>query len=242
MNMKNTSPSYQTPVNAQTYGNILVVDDTIANLRYLTEVLSKHGYTVRPVPDGKMAIISAQSVAPDLILLDIMMPGLSGYEVCQALKADERTRDIPVIFISALNEVLDKVKAFSYGGIDYITKPFQAEEVLARVKTHIYLRTLQKQLQEKNVQLQKEIQERKHIEESLRESKERYRGLVEFSPDAIVVHQKGRLMYVNPAAVTLFGARDETDLLGVSIRTLASPEFSSDVEDECGRWRKTRNR
>lgn len=240
MNTKQSVPSHQTLFDAQTDGNILVVDDTIANLRYLTEVLSKHGYTVRPVPDGKMALASAQSLAPDLILLDIMMPGLSGYEVCQALKADERTRDIPVIFISALNEALDKVKAFSYGGIDYITKPFQAEEVLARVKTHLHLRNLQKQLQEKNVELEQEIQERKQIEESLRESKERYRGLVELSPDAIVVHQNGTMMYANPAAVQLFGAHDETDMLGVSIRTFVPPDFSAVVEERIRKMEEER--
>ncbi|GAK61007.1 ATPase, histidine kinase-, DNA gyrase B-, and HSP90-like domain protein [Candidatus Vecturithrix granuli] len=211
--------------NSQTCGNILVVDDTIANLRYLTDVLSKHGYTVRPVPDGRMAISSAQSAPPDLILLDIMMPGLSGYDVCEILKADERTREIPIIFISALNETSDKIKAFASGGVDYITKPFQVEEVLARVRTHFNLRILQKQLQEKNAQLQKEIQERKQIEASLRESKERYRGLVELSPDAIVVHQKGKFVYVNPAAVKLFRARDESDLIGVAIQNFSHPDY-----------------
>ncbi len=95
------------------------------------------------------------------------------------------------------------MKAFASGGVDYITKPFQAEEVLARVQIHLNLRALQKQLQEKNAQLQKEIQERKQIEDSLRESNERYRSLVELSPDAIVVHQHGEFMYVNLAAVKL---------------------------------------
>lgn len=217
--------------NVRTCRDILVVDDTIANLRYLTDILSKHDYVVRPVTDGKMAITSAQSNPPDLILLDIMMPGLSGYDVCEILKADERTREIPVIFISALSEASDKVKAFASGGVDYITKPFQAEEVLARVQIHLNLRALQKQLQEKNAQLQKEIQERKQIEDSLRESNERYRSLVELSPDAIVVHQHGEFMYVNLAAVKLFKARDENDLIGVKIQNVVHPTYTHFVQE-----------
>ncbi len=133
--------------------NILAVDDTRENLRLLSNILTEQGYLVRPVPLGSRAISAAQSKPPDLILLDIMMPGMDGYAVCTALKADERTCDIPVIFISALNETVDKVKAFSTGGVDFITKPFQPEEVLVRVKTHIALRTAQKRLQEHNREL-----------------------------------------------------------------------------------------
>jgi two-component system sensor histidine kinase/response regulator len=142
--------------------NILVVDDKPDNLRLLIEILSKSGYEVRPASDGEFALQSAWSSPPDLILLDIKMPNMNGYAVCEQLKADECTRDIPVIFISALNEVVDKVKGFALGGVDYITKPFQAEEVLARVQTHLTLRDLQKSLQE-------EITWRKHAEEELRE-------------------------------------------------------------------------
>ncbi len=134
-------------------GNILVVDDTPENLHLLVKMLGEKGYEVRPVPSGKLAISGAQILPPDLILLDIMMPGMDGYEVCEALKADERTKDIPIIFISALNDVLDKVKAFGVGGVDYITKPFQMEEVVARVETHLALRSLQKSLEEKNEEL-----------------------------------------------------------------------------------------
>ena len=142
--------------------NILVVDDNPDNLRLLMGILSESGYEVRPASDGEFALRSAWSSPPDLILLDIKMPDMDGYAVCERLKADERTRDIPVIFISALNEVIDKVKGFALGGVDYITKPFQAEEVLARVQTHLTLRDLQKSLQE-------EIIWRKHAEEELRE-------------------------------------------------------------------------
>lgn len=138
-------------------GNILAVDDVHANLHLLTEILTQYGHTVRPVPDGKLAVNSAKAAPPDIILLDIMMPGLSGFEVCEQLKADEHTRNIPIIFISALNQVFDKVRAFSIGGVDYVTKPFYPEEVLARVNAHLTLRHLQKQLQEQNIQLQQEI-------------------------------------------------------------------------------------
>lgn len=134
-------------------GNILVVDDTPANLRLLVGILTEKGYKVRPVPNGELALSAARGFPPDLILLDIMMPEMNGYEVCSELKADERTRDIPVIFISAINDVLDKVKAFSVGGVDYITKPFHVEEVLARVEAHLTICNLQKNLQDKNEEL-----------------------------------------------------------------------------------------
>ncbi len=110
--------------------NILVVDDTPDNLRLLTGMLTEHGYDVRAASDGAFGLESARVTPPDLILLDIRMPGMDGYAVCKELKADEYTRDIPVIFISALDEVTDKVKGFEVGGVDYISKPFQPEEVL----------------------------------------------------------------------------------------------------------------
>jgi PAS domain S-box-containing protein len=134
---------------------ILVVDDTIDSLRLIANMLTDQGYNVRKVLNGQMALTAAQSAPPDLILLDINMPQINGYEVCQQLKANSLTVDIPVIFISALDEVLDKVKAFAVGGIDYITKPFQFEEVIARVETQLTIRFLQQQLKEKT---QKAIQ------------------------------------------------------------------------------------
>ena len=134
-------------------GNILVVDDTKENLRILADALGEEGYKVRPALSGRMALEAARKELPDLILLDILMPGMDGYEVCETLKADQALKDIPVIFISALNEVGDKMKGFSAGGVDYISKPFQTEEVLARVKTHLTLRQLQKDVERKNTRL-----------------------------------------------------------------------------------------
>ncbi|MDP8964666.1 MAG: response regulator [Cyanobacteriota bacterium] len=126
--------------------NILIVDDTPDNLRLLSTMLTEQGYEVGKARNGQMALKSAQAAPPDLILLDINMPEMNGYEVCERLKADDQTKEIPVIFISALDDVLDKVKAFSVGGVDYITKPFQGEEVLARVQNHLNLQALQKAL------------------------------------------------------------------------------------------------
>jgi PleD family two-component response regulator len=122
-----------------TNADILIVDDTPANLNVLSAILGKRGYRVRPAINGALALKAAQKAAPDLILLDVQMPGLDGYEVCRQLKADPQTRAIPVIFISALDDVLDKVEAFQVGGVDYITKPFQIEEVLARVENQLAL-------------------------------------------------------------------------------------------------------
>ncbi len=133
--------------------NVLIVDDTPANLRLLAGILGEAGYQVRPVRDGRMALSAAQSNLPDIILLDIMMPEMDGYEVCRQLKADEKTKDIPVIFISALDDVHDKVKSFSLGAVDYVTKPFQTEEVLARVENHIALHQLQNDLREQVAEL-----------------------------------------------------------------------------------------
>lgn len=138
------------------HGNILIVDDTPNNLRLLSTILTEEGYEVGKALSGPIALRSVQAAPPDLILLDINMPEMNGYEVCERLKADEQTKEIPVIFISALDDVLDKVKAFSVGGVDYITKPFQAQEVLARVQNHLNIQALQNALrkeQEKSERL-----------------------------------------------------------------------------------------
>ena len=137
--------------------NILIVDDTPANLRLLSQMLAERGYGVRAVTSGTRALASASAAPPDLVLLDIKMPGMNGYEVCEQLKADPLTQNIPVIFISALDEIQDKVQAFAVGGVDYITKPFQFKEVLARTETHLSLRRLQKQLRDANRKMEQEL-------------------------------------------------------------------------------------
>ncbi|MEI8234038.1 MAG: hybrid sensor histidine kinase/response regulator [Verrucomicrobiota bacterium] len=138
--------------------DILVVDDTPANLELLTEILKSNGYKARPVTGGASALQAAKSVPPDLILLDINMPDMNGYEVCQHLKADEVLKGIPVLFISALGDTADKVTAFRCGGVDYITKPFWTDEVLARVTTHLRLRQLQLEVERHNAHLEETVQ------------------------------------------------------------------------------------
>ncbi|HEY9832839.1 MAG TPA: response regulator [Stenomitos sp.] len=150
-------------------GNILIVDDTPDNLRLLSSILSEQGYKVRSALHGQMALMGVKASPPDLILLDINMPNMNGYEVCSSLKAMEETRQIPVIFISALGEVWDKVKGFRVGGVDYITKPFQLEEVLARIETHLTIRNLASQLTEQNARLKQEVSERLQAEQAQRE-------------------------------------------------------------------------
>ena len=152
--------------------NILIVDDNPANLNLLSNILSKQGYKIRAALSGTVALKSVRLTPPDLILLDILMPEIDGYAVCQALKASPITQDIPVIFISALNEVLDKVKAFSLGGVDYISKPFQTEEVLARVENQLRIQRLSKQLLEQNIRLQQQLRERQQAEQALQASQQ----------------------------------------------------------------------
>jgi PleD family two-component response regulator len=165
--------------------SILVVDDEPANLRLLVNLLNEQGYTVRPARSGPAALTSAQAAPPDLILLDVMMPEMDGFTICKTLKADPQTREIPIIFITILDNVADKVKAFNTGGVDWITKPFQVEEVLARIHTHLTLHRLQQNLQKQNEQLQEENERRRRVQDALRESRERYRLLAENSTDMI---------------------------------------------------------
>ena len=148
-------------------GSILVVDDTAANLTLLSRMLGERGYRVRPVPSGSLALKAAQSDPPDLVLLDISMPEMDGFEVCRLMKEDPRLREIPIIFISALTETEGKVKAFRRGGVDYVTKPFQIEEVEARVETHIRLRNAQAELARYNRYLEQLVEEKvREISES----------------------------------------------------------------------------
>ena len=131
--MQSPSPDLSAP-------SILVVDDTPANLQMLADMLKRRGYRARPVPSGRLALLASKADPPDLILLDVNMPEMDGYEVCAELKKDESLAGIPVIFISAYGETVDKMRAFSAGGLDYITKPFHVEEVEARVAIHLQLR------------------------------------------------------------------------------------------------------
>jgi diguanylate cyclase (GGDEF)-like protein/PAS domain S-box-containing protein len=172
---------------------ILIVDDIPANLAVAVDYLEDSGFKVMVAQDGEEGVERAQLVRPDLILLDVMMPGIDGFETCRRLKRIEGTRDIPVIFMTALADTKDKVAAFAAGGVDYVTKPFQVEELLARITTHLTLRAAQKQLVTQNAQL--------HTSEV------RYRRLFETAKDGILLldFETGRITDVNASVVDMLG-------------------------------------
>jgi len=184
---------------------ILVVDDIPANLKLLSNILSAQGYKVRPASDGQLALRSVATEVPDLILLDIKMPGMDGYEVCRLLKADPRFQEIPVIFISALDELADKVRGFEAGGLDYITKPFEPVEVLARVKTHLGLRHLQQHM---------EAQIRQRTEELSHANAELIREITEHARTEGELRRANRsLTMISGCNQVLIHAKDEVSLL-----------------------------
>ncbi|MFA5530587.1 MAG: response regulator, partial [Thiohalomonadaceae bacterium] len=165
------------PALNQAITEILIVDDTPGSLDLLNNLLSGAGYVVRAAQDGRMALRSARARPPDLMLLDIRMPHMDGYELCRLLKQDPATRDIPVIFLSALRETVDMVKGFAVGAVDYIAKPFQPDEVLARVKTHVELYQLQTQLEEK---VEHRTEQLRHSQSELKASQARLQELTRF--------------------------------------------------------------
>ncbi|MES2933739.1 MAG: response regulator, partial [Pseudomonadota bacterium] len=178
-------------------GNILIVDDNPNNLQVLGSILAQAGFKVRPALSGEIALRAVEVATPDLILLDIRMPGISGYETCERLKASERNRDIPVIFISAMHDIEDKLKGFQVGGVDYVAKPFQEEEVLARVKAHIELYRLKRNLGELVLQRTQELSQ----------SEARYRVLFENSPLAVIIYdtKDWHILAVNVACSRILG-------------------------------------
>lgn len=180
--------------------DILAIDDTPENLALLSQILTEKGYKVRSVTKGSTALRGAKAAPPDLILLDVKMPEMNGYEVCEQLKADPLTRNIPIIFISALGDVFDKVKAFQVGGVDYITKPFQVEEVLARLDTHLTIRNLQIELQAQNTQLQQEIAQKTAAEDKFAKA---FRACP--NPIAIATYQQEQLLEVNNSFLQMSG-------------------------------------
>jgi diguanylate cyclase (GGDEF)-like protein/PAS domain S-box-containing protein len=197
---------------------ILIVDDLPDNLRVLSATLGAYGYNVRCAKTAALALAAARSSPPDLILLDINMPEMNGYELCQQLKADEKTRDIPTIFLSALDDVLDKVKAFNVGGVDYITKPFQVEEVLVRVKNHLALQTakaeiralnaeLEEKVRHRTIELEREIAERQIAAQLLQESEQRLEGILTSLEDVVwsIALIDRRILYLNTAVEKIYG-------------------------------------
>jgi len=192
--------------------DIMVVDDTPANLHLLIKILSEQGYRIRPITDGAQAITSAQLSPPDVMLLDVQMPGMSGYEVCKIIKADKRTCDVPVIFLTVMDDVNDIVQGFEVGGVDYITKPVREGELLARLKNQIELRSLQNQLRTQNQQQQQLLAQYKAAERALKESEEKFSSAFENTPlpTTIVRLKDHQYVDVNRAFIQQSGySRDE---------------------------------
>jgi len=183
--------------------SILIVDDNPANLRMLVEYFRTQALNVMVATNGEQALTQLQHFQPDLILLDVLMPGIDGFEACRRLKRDETTRDIPVIFMTALSDTVDKLTGFQVGGVDYVTKPFQYEELVARVHTHLTLRALQRQLQEEN---------------------ERFRRLVEATFEGIVIHNQGQIVEVNQVILNSSGYQ-YADLIGQPVLKFVVPAY-----------------
>ncbi|MDZ7994908.1 MAG: diguanylate cyclase domain-containing protein [Nostoc sp. EfeVER01] len=212
-------------------GNILLVDDSPKNLHLLSDSLVKVGYTVRSVTSGRMALKTVKAKRPDIILLDIKMPEMDGYQVCKTLKADEVLRTIPVIFISALDDVFDKVMAFESGGIDYITKPFQMEEVVARLENQLTIQRQQRLLEQENIK-------RRATEEILYQSRAMLASILNSSLDGIAAMQAVRnpvtgdiedfrCLVMNPVIARAFGSKSE-EMIG----KLVLKKFLANLEPE----------
>ncbi|MFH2103313.1 MAG: diguanylate cyclase [Chloroflexota bacterium] len=199
-------------------GNILIVDDMAENLKLLMRILESHGYRVEVADNGLEAVVLAQAHLPDLILMDVNMPDLDGFGTCLRLKEDERTRDIPVIFISALDAVEDKVRAFNTGGVDYITKPIQIEEMMARVETHMTLQRLSLQLQTTNQRLEAHIHELTHSQEQLHERESRLSAFINALPSLLYIFdEQGHYLEILTDNVGMIGEIPD-DIQGRSVR------------------------
>lgn len=179
---------------------ILIIDDTPANLGVVVGGLEHEGYRIVTAQDGQEGVQRARHVRPDLVLLDVMMPGMSGFETCRQLKMLPETRNIPVIFMTSLTEIEDKIMGFKVGGVDYVTKPLQMDEVVARVGTHLSLHTMRKQLEAQNMLLQREIDERVQAEQALEEQDAFLRQVIDINPHFIFAKDReGRFTLANRA-------------------------------------------
>jgi two-component system cell cycle sensor histidine kinase/response regulator CckA len=226
-------------IDSNSKGVILIVDDTPTNLAILFDFLVDAGFTVLIAEDGESAIARAEYAPPDLILLDILMPGIDGFETCSRLKASELTKDIPVIFMTSLSDTVDKVKGLALGAVDYITKPLQHEEVLARLQLHLRLRSLTKTLKEQNLRLETEISKRVQVEEQIRQQA----ALLDITTDAILVKDLDhKIRFWNKGAEHLYGWNAQEVIGNYANELLYRPETISQLQntqkglDESGYW------
>ncbi len=211
-------------------GKVLIVDDTISIINMVKTALSNQNYQLFIATTGESAIKSAKIAKPDLILLDILMPEMDGYETCQRLKADDDTKNIPVLFMSALTDVFDKVKAFNLGAVDYVTKPLNVEELLARVNTQVRLSKMQKKLKKTNDWLEKKVEERT---KQLKESHEKYKTVADFNYDWEYWQlPDGGFEYISPSCQRITGYSPE--------EFMNSPKLLKDiiVEEDKHKWDK----
>lgn len=214
---KNPSPADDKP-------SILIVDDTVMDAHTLSDYLEEFGFDVSLAENGQAALQQVEQAKPDLILLDVMLPDMDGFQICRRLKDDKKSKDIPVIFLTTLSDTVDKVKGFELGAVDFISKPLQYREVLARVQNHIKIRGLQKGLLEQNKRLQEENVMRRRVQDALRESRERYRLLAENSTDMISQQTPGGIYrYVSPACYPLLGYKIE-EMIGQPSHNFIYPE------------------
>ncbi|MEW6291247.1 MAG: response regulator [Thermodesulfobacteriota bacterium] len=215
-------------------GEILIVDDDHASLQLLTEILGSHGYRVRPASSGRLALRTVAIARPDLILLDVKMPDIDGYEVCRRLKAEQASCDIPVIFISGLYGTAEKVKGFDAGGVDYITKPLQPEEILARVKTHLELNRLQLQMKKAYEEVEMQVRQRTAelymVNAELRESERKFKNIFDNIQDGyIMADMDGTILLVNPASAQTLGYDSTGELIG---RNMAAEVYGRAADRE----------
>ncbi len=210
--------------NLEDQADILIVDDKLENIRFLSDFLSEKQYQVRKAINGNAALMAAKTRTPDLILLDINMPGMGGYEVCKTLKADPKTASVPIIFLSAMNEVDDKVKAFQVGGVDYITKPFKLEEVLVRVQTHLQVQSLQRKLRIKNETLQQTVTRLQATQANLEASESELRALFQGMTESVIVFDaEGKYLKIaTPNTKLLFKCQEE--IVGTRIHDILPKE------------------
>ena len=223
---------------------ILIIDDNPTNLKVIVNYLKGHNLNIFIARSSKRGLERAKLARPDLILLDIIMPEMDGFEVCQQLKTHENTQDIPVIFMTAMTDPESKIRGFECGAVDYITKPVQEAEVLARILTHLKLRDLSRNLEQKvkertqelrqaNEELANEIAERKRVEQELRSNEEKFRAIVEASPMGMHMYHletDGRLVFTgaNPAADKILGV-DNQQFVGQTIEEAFPPLIETDV-------------